>query len=126
MAAPRRQRRSKQNYRRRRFAAPSLRAKHRQTTLPYVSSPQIYAWLYSSYGQPYCQYLPSQQYKSRKRQRSKADRRGGIQAALAREKREITDLPEEVVAFFEGLSEDELETLGKLQETMLAARDKAS
>ena len=28
------------------------------------------------------------------------------------------------MAFFEGLSEDELETLGKLQETMLAARDK--
>jgi hypothetical protein len=58
------------------------------------------------------------------RQRIKADRRGGISAALAREKREITDLPEDVVAFFEGLSEDELETLGKLQETMLAARDK--
>jgi hypothetical protein len=58
------------------------------------------------------------------RARIKTDRRAGIQAALAREKREITDLPEDVVAFFEGLSEDELETLGKLQETMLAARDK--
>ena len=28
------------------------------------------------------------------------------------------------MAFFEGLSEDELETLGKLQETMLAASEK--
>jgi hypothetical protein len=58
------------------------------------------------------------------RARIKADRRAGIQAALSREKREITDLPEDVVAFFDGLSEEELDTLGKLQETMLAARDK--
>lgn len=58
------------------------------------------------------------------RQRIKSDRRAGITHALAREKREITDLPEEVVAFFEGLSDDELETLAKLQATMAGVRDK--
>jgi hypothetical protein len=58
------------------------------------------------------------------RQRIKADRRAGITHALAREKREISDLPEEVVAFFEGLSDDELETLGRLQATMVSVRDK--
>jgi IS30 family transposase len=33
----------------------------------YVSKSQIYAWLYSSYGQAFCQYLPSKQYRPRKR-----------------------------------------------------------
>lgn len=41
--------------------------KHEQRALPYVSTPQIYAWLYSSRGQPYCQYLLSQQYQSKPR-----------------------------------------------------------
>jgi IS30 family transposase len=41
--------------------------KHEQTELAYVSSPQIYAWLYSSRGQPYCQYLCSKRYKTKKR-----------------------------------------------------------
>lgn len=36
--------------------------KHQQTTLP----PQIYAWLYSSYGQPYCQHLFSKRYHPRR------------------------------------------------------------
>lgn len=38
----------------------------RQTELPYVSTMQLYAWLYSSCGQPYCQYLASRQYKPKK------------------------------------------------------------
>lgn len=33
----------------------------------YASKTAIYAWLYRAYGQPYCQYLPSRQYRSRKR-----------------------------------------------------------
>ena len=41
--------------------------KHGQTELTYVSSPQIYAWLYSSRGQPYCRYLCTKRYKTRKR-----------------------------------------------------------
>ena len=36
----------------------------------YVGKTVIYDWLYSSYGQPYCQYLPSARYKP-KRQRPK-------------------------------------------------------
>lgn len=45
-----------------------------QAALPYVSTVQIYAWLYSSYGQPYCQYLASQQYKPKKRRTETAAR----------------------------------------------------
>jgi transposase, IS30 family len=43
--------------------------KRRQTALPYVSSPQIYAWLYSSYGQSYCQHLYSKRYHPKRRVR---------------------------------------------------------
>lgn len=40
----------------------------KQTKQPfYVSKTVIYDWLYSSYGQPYCQYLPSAHYKPKKR-----------------------------------------------------------
>lgn len=39
-----------------------------------VSKTQLYAWLYSSYGQPYCQYLYSQRYHARKRQANKTER----------------------------------------------------
>jgi IS30 family transposase len=42
--------------------------------LPYVSTPQIYAWLYSSRGQPYCQYLLSKQYKPKPRKKNKTER----------------------------------------------------
>ena len=38
-----------------------------QTALPYVSAPVIYDWLYSSLGQPCCQYLYSKQYHPKKR-----------------------------------------------------------
>ena len=48
--------------------------KHEQTALPYVCTPQIYAWLYSSRGQPYCQYLLSRQYKPKPRGDKKTER----------------------------------------------------
>lgn len=41
--------------------------KDHQTDLPYVSSPQIYHWLFSSLGQPYCQYLCTKRYHKKKR-----------------------------------------------------------
>ena len=48
--------------------------KHEQTTLPTVGKDQIYAWLYSSYGQPYCQHLLSKRYKPKPRANNKTDR----------------------------------------------------
>jgi IS30 family transposase len=33
----------------------------------YASKTAIYGWLYSAYGQPYCRYLPSRQYRPKKR-----------------------------------------------------------
>ena len=45
-----------------------------QTILPYVSTTQIYAWLYSSRGQPYCQYLYSERYHPRRRSKNKTER----------------------------------------------------
>ena len=45
-----------------------------QTILPYVSTTQIYAWLYSSRGQPYCQYLYSERYHPRRRHKNKTER----------------------------------------------------
>lgn len=41
------------------------------THLPYVSKDGIYKYLYSVWGQYYCQYLPSQRYKRRKRRGKK-------------------------------------------------------
>lgn len=40
----------------------------------YVSTKQIYAWLYSSRGQPYCQFLYSERYHPRKRRKNKTER----------------------------------------------------
>lgn len=37
-----------------------------QTELPYISTMQIYAWLYRSCGQPYCQYLSSRRYRPKR------------------------------------------------------------
>jgi IS30 family transposase len=48
--------------------------KHEQSELPYVSTPQIYAWLYSSRGQPYCQYLLSKKYRPKLRKENKTER----------------------------------------------------
>jgi transposase, IS30 family len=39
-----------------------------------VSGKQIYAWLYSSCGQPYCQYLYAERYRPKKRNKNKTDR----------------------------------------------------
>lgn len=47
----------------------------KQTKQPfYVGKTVIYDWLYSSYGQPYCQYLPSARYKPKKRAAKATDR----------------------------------------------------
>lgn len=48
--------------------------KNKQHTLPYVSAPQIYEWLYSSRGQPYAQYLCTQRYKSKPHRKNKTER----------------------------------------------------
>lgn len=48
--------------------------KREQTTLPYVSTPQIYAWLYSSRGQPYCQHLLSKRHKPKPRKENQTER----------------------------------------------------
>ena len=48
--------------------------KHEQSVLPTVGKDQIYAWLYSAYGQPYCQHLLSQRYKPKQHKDNKTDR----------------------------------------------------
>lgn len=40
----------------------------------YVSKTVIYDWLYSAYGQPYCQYLPSKQYRPKRRNPNTTER----------------------------------------------------
>lgn len=48
--------------------------KHEQSALPTVGKDQIYAWLYSSVGQPYCQHLLSQRYQPKRQKESKTER----------------------------------------------------
>lgn len=48
--------------------------KDEQSELPTVGKDQIYAWLYSSRGQPYCQYLLSKRYRPKKFPNKKTDR----------------------------------------------------
>ena len=48
--------------------------KHEQTELPTVGKDQIYAWLYSAYGQPYCQHLLSKRYRPKRRKDNKTER----------------------------------------------------
>ena len=48
--------------------------KNEQSALPTVGKDQIYAWLYSSVGQPYCQHLLSQRYRPKRRKESKVER----------------------------------------------------
>lgn len=64
--------------------------KYRQTVLPYVSAPQIYAWLYSSYGQPYCQHLLSRRYRPKRRNENKTER------VMIPDRVSITERPEAV------------------------------
>ncbi len=42
--------------------------------LGYISKTAIYDWLYSSYGQPWCQFLPSRRYRPTRRRAKKMDR----------------------------------------------------
>lgn len=48
--------------------------KSQQTELPTVGKDQIYAWLYSAYGQPYCQHLLSKRYRPKHRKENKTER----------------------------------------------------
>jgi IS30 family transposase len=48
--------------------------RNEQSVLPTVGKDQIYAWLYSAYGQPYCRHLLSQRYKPKHRAENKTDR----------------------------------------------------
>lgn len=45
----------------------SGRIKVVDNTIPYISAKGIYKWLYSSWGQAYCKFLPKQRYKPRKK-----------------------------------------------------------
>lgn len=45
-----------------------------EASLPYVSRTGIYKYLYSSYGQKYCEYLPSKRYRPKRRKEKKAER----------------------------------------------------
>ena len=48
--------------------------RNQQIELPTVGKDQIYAWLYSSYGQPYCQHLSSRRYRPKHRREKKTQR----------------------------------------------------
>jgi IS30 family transposase len=48
--------------------------KHEQSVLPTVGKDQIYAWLYSAYGQPYCQHLLSKRHQPKLHKDNKTDR----------------------------------------------------
>lgn len=48
--------------------------KYHQSTLSYVSAPQIYAWLRSARGQAYCPYLLCERYRVKRRRKNKTDR----------------------------------------------------
>jgi len=64
--------------------------KHEQSTLPTVGKDQIYAWLYSSYGQPYCPHLLSKRYRPKRRSENKTDR------VMIPDRVSITERPETV------------------------------
>lgn len=64
--------------------------KHQQTELPTVGKDQIYAWLYSAYGQPYCPHLLSKRYRPRRRKATKLER------VMTPDRVSITERPETV------------------------------
>jgi transposase, IS30 family len=64
--------------------------KHEQSELPTVGKDRIYAWLYSSYGQPYCQHLLSKRYKPKHQNTNKTDR------TMIPDRVSITERPETV------------------------------
>lgn len=43
--------------------------------LPYISAKGIYKWLYSNFGQAYCEYLPKQRHKPKRKKSGKKTRR---------------------------------------------------
>lgn len=51
------------------------RLKEVDTHLPYISAKGIYKWLYSIHGQAYCEYLPKQRHKPKKRKPGKKTKR---------------------------------------------------
>jgi len=61
----------------------------------YVSNKQLYAWLYSSQGQLYCQYLYSKRYRPRKRRKNKTKR------MMIPDRRGIEERPETALDRFE-------------------------
>lgn len=65
--------------------------KHHQSTLVYVSAPQIYAWLRSSRGQAYCPYLLCERYRVKK-QRSNKTKRVMIPARISISERPVAAL----------------------------------
>jgi transposase, IS30 family len=65
--------------------------KNEQTKLPYVSTTQIYAWLYSSRGQPYCECLYSKRYHPRRRKKNKTER------AMIPDRISVAERPETVL-----------------------------
>jgi transposase, IS30 family len=60
--------------------------------LGYISKTAIYDWLYSAYGQPWCQYLPSRRYRPRRR---KAKQPGRV---LIPDRVPLSERPEEAAA----------------------------
>jgi transposase, IS30 family len=77
------------------------RLKETDTHIPYVSHMAIYKWLYSAWGQPYCEYLISQRARPRKR-RKKKTKRTLIPNRVGIEKRPIEANNREVFGHFEG------------------------
>lgn len=69
--------------------------KNEQTKLPYVSAPGIYDWLYSSSGQPYCQYLCSERYRTKKQRQNKTER------VMIPDRTSITERPTAALSRFE-------------------------
>jgi IS30 family transposase len=64
--------------------------KHQQSALPTVGKDQIYAWLYSSRGQAYCQHLLSKRYRPKRHNENETDR------VMIPDRVSITERPEAV------------------------------
>jgi transposase, IS30 family len=66
--------------------------KHEQSALPTVGKDQIYAWLYSSRGQAYCQHLLSKRYSPKRHKENTTER------TMIPDRVSITERPPEVAA----------------------------
>lgn len=58
--------------------------------LPYISAKGIYKWLYSSFGQAYCEYLPKQRYRPKRKKPGKKTKREMIPSRVGIEHRPVT------------------------------------